>query len=148
MKFTRTDVELRFEEAAVTLRRVPNPPGSGPRGYGSSWPDYVRDPWHAYGYHAATMRVIPSAGEISRMEEALDWLSWLSADDAQLVWLRATGARWAQVARHVGLSRSACWRRWVAALITVTKRLNAGQKTISPTARPKAKPEPQKARLL
>jgi hypothetical protein len=128
MKISRSQVEDRFEEAATTLRRVPNPAGSGPRGYGSSWPDYVRDPWHAYGYHAATMRVIPSAAEISRMEECLEWLAWLSADDARIVWMRAGGSRWAQVGRAVGLTRSTCWRRWVAALVTVERRLNAGRK--------------------
>jgi len=47
---TPSDLEDLFEEAAHTLRRLPNPPGSGPKGYGSAWPDYVQDARHAYGY--------------------------------------------------------------------------------------------------
>ena len=39
---TASDLEDLFEEAAHTLRRLPNPPGSGPKGYGSSWPEYIQ----------------------------------------------------------------------------------------------------------
>lgn len=46
---TPREIEDRMEEAARTLRRLPNPPGSGPSGYGSSWPDYVRSRFTAYG---------------------------------------------------------------------------------------------------
>ncbi len=31
-QYTVREVEDRFEEAARTLRRLPDPPGSGPRG--------------------------------------------------------------------------------------------------------------------
>lgn len=127
--FTRSTVEARLEEAATTLKHLPDPPGSGPKGFGSSWPDYVRDPWHAYGYHAARARIVPSAAEISRMEEALGWLGFLSAEDARIVWWRASGMRWAQVGRRLRISRSQCWRRWVAALITLTRHLNGRRRT-------------------
>ena len=43
MTLTARDIENRFEEAAYTLRRLPNPPGSGAKGYGQSWPEYVHD---------------------------------------------------------------------------------------------------------
>lgn len=128
MVWTREKVVERLEEAALTLRRLPDPPGSGSRGFGSSWPDYVREAWHAYGYHAARVRIIPSAAEITRMEECLEWLAWLSAEDARLVWLRAEGARWERIGRKFGLSRSACWRRWVAAQVTIQRHLNKGKK--------------------
>jgi len=126
--WTRDLVEAALEEAARTMRFVPDPPGSRPRGYGSSWPDYVRDPWHAYGYHAARAQIVPSAAEIDRMDEVLEWLAWLDPVDAKIVWFRAAGMRWAQLGRKVKLSRSSCWRRWAAGLITLERSLRNGRK--------------------
>lgn len=128
---TRDEIEDRLEEAALTLRRSPSPTGSGPKAYGSSWPEFVREWRHAYGYHEATMKVIPNAAEIQRMEDALEWLRLLdgagdeqrAADDRRIVWMRADGFRWRQIQKRVGLSRSQCWRRWASALITLERRL-------------------------
>lgn len=129
------DIEDRLEEAALTLRRLPNPAGSGARGHGSSWPEYVHEAKHAYGYEQATMRVIPNAREIQRMEEALEWLMLVGGraeqaaiDDRRIVWMRADGYRWRQVCREIGCSRATAWRRWTAALITIANRLNANEK--------------------
>lgn len=128
MGLTPRDIEDRMEEAATTLARLPNPPGSGPRGFGSSWPEYVRDARHAYGYHDAKMRVIPNAGEIQRMEEAIVWLLYLTPDDALIVWMRAERRPWKQVCGRVGLHRSNASRRWLAALVTISKRLKRHEK--------------------
>lgn len=49
--FTPRDIEDRFEEAALTLHRLLNPPGSGPRGLGSARPDYIHEAKHALGEH-------------------------------------------------------------------------------------------------
>jgi hypothetical protein len=133
-----SDLEDRFEEAARTLRRLPNPPGSTPRGYGSSWPEYAHDPGQSYGYNEARMRVVPSARDIQQMEECFEWLSWLDRDDARIVWMRAEGARWKQIGHRVGLVRQTAWRRWVASLATIAKRLNAKGKA-KPKPRPAAK---------
>lgn len=114
-----------MEAAALTLRRVPNPAGSGPRGYGSSWPEYVHDAKHAYGYHEVRMRVIPSAADIQRMDECIAWLRFVNPEDARIVWLRAEGWRWRQVCIEAGCVRQTAWRRWVAALQTIANRLNA-----------------------
>lgn len=134
--FTPREIEDRFEEAARTLRRLPNPPGSGARGYGRSWPEYVHEAKHAYGYEEARMRVVPSAAEIQRMEEAIDWLKLIGGDDPQaaadnrrIVWMRAEGQRWRQVCVHVGCVRSTAWRRWAAALLTVANHLNKHKKS-------------------
>lgn len=121
---TPSDLEDRFEEAARTLRRLPNPPGSTPRGYSSSWPEYAHDPGQSYGYHEARMRVVPSPKDIQAMEECLEWLGWLDPDDARIVWMRAEGARWKQIGHRVGVVRQTAWRRWVAALVTISNRLN------------------------
>jgi hypothetical protein len=130
MALETNEIEDRFEEAARTLRRLPNPPGSGPKGYGNAWPEYVQDAWHAYGYHEAQMRVVPSASDIQQMEECLDWLAWLKPDDARIVWMRAEGARWKQVCWRIGVVRSTAHRRWAAALLTVAKHLEAKDRKV------------------
>lgn len=135
---TPREIEDRFEEAAMTLKRLPHPPASGPRGHGRSWPDYVHEAKHAYGYEPARMRVIPSAREIQRMEEVLDWLALIggeteqaAADNRRIVWMRAEGHRWQTICRHVGCVRSTAWRRWTASLLTISKSLKKHKKSAS-----------------
>ncbi|MGO4917668.1 DUF6362 family protein [Pseudogemmobacter sp. W21_MBD1_M6] len=79
--------------------------------------------YSAYGYNDVQMRVIPNAGEIQRMEDCIQWLLWLSPDDAKIVWMRAEGCRWKQVCWRIGVVRSTAHRRWAAALLTVAKRI-------------------------
>ncbi len=87
MTLTPREIEDRLEEAAWTLRQLPEK--DRPRGYGRSWPDVVHEAKHAYGYtEARPMKVIPSAAAISRMEECFDWLLMLDPEDARIVWLR------------------------------------------------------------
>lgn len=126
---TVAEIEDRLEEAALTLRRLPTK--DGPKGYGSSWPDVVRSRFTAYGFEQARVRVVPNASEIQRMEEAIEWLTLISydgderrtADDRHIVWMRAENHPWRAVCRRVGLSRSQCWRRCTAAMITIQRRL-------------------------
>ena len=128
MPLNPPDIEDRFEEAAYTLRRLPEK--DRPRGYSSYWPAVVHDAKHAYGYTPeAPMRVIPSAAQITRMEECLDWLLLVDPEDARIVWLRAEGARWRQVCIRAGCVRSTAWRRWAAALLTISKKLNSQTKS-------------------
>lgn len=124
INLTVAEIEDRFEEAALTLRRLPS--RDGPREYGSSWPDVVRSRFTAYGFEEARVKVVPSAAEIQRMEEVIDWLRLLErADDRHIVWMRAENYRWRPICSRVGLSRGHAWRRWTAALITIQKRLAA-----------------------
>jgi len=136
MTLTARDIEGRMEEAACTLRRLPEK--DRPRGYGTSWPPIVQEAKHAYGYTPeASMRVIPSAASITRMEECFDWLMLIAPEDARIVWLRAEGVRWRQVCIRAGVVRSTAWRRWAASLLTIAKRLNALEKTGGKATSPK-----------
>jgi hypothetical protein len=129
---TPSEVESRFEEAASTLRRLPD---RRVPGYFSTWPPIVRDAIEAYGYDPARApRIAPSPQAISRMEETFTWLAWLDGDDARIVWLRAEGVRWKPICWRMGISRATAWRRWVAALITVANRLSTPPKRMRPRA--------------
>ena len=125
-KLTASEIADRMEDAARTLRRLPDPPGSGPKGYGRSWPEYVQEAKHAYGYHEAHMRVRPSPRDIAQMEECFDWLRLVAPEDARIVWMRAEGRRWREVCIEAGCVRQTAWRRWVAALATIAKKHQGG----------------------
>ena len=144
MTLSPREIEDRFEEAALTLRRLPE--RDRPRGFHSAWPQVVRDPKQAYGYdEGKPMRVVPSAAAITRMEECFDWLLWLDPEDARIVWLRAENMRWKQICIRAGVVRSTAWRRWVAALVTISKKLAAeskAQKRRRRTVQPETLPFP------
>jgi hypothetical protein len=58
------------------------------------------------------------------MEEALSWFARLKAEDAKLLWARASNRSWKQVCWRFGISRTTAWRRWVIALCLIAMRLN------------------------
>src|SRR5205823_5880726 len=123
LRWTVSMIEERFEEAAHTLRRLPD---SRVPGYFNTWPQIVRSVYDAFGWERARMpRIAPSPQAICRMEETITWLPWLEPDDARIVWLRAEGVRWKPICYQVGLTRQTAWARWVAALITIANRLNS-----------------------
>ena len=120
-------VEARIEEAADTLRRLPEERMRTAR---SAWPPIIRDFWEMYGTEPARLRLgPPSAAAIDRMDQALEWLRWLEADDARIVWLRACDVRWKAICWRLGADRPSLWRRWVAALALIAARLNRGPST-------------------
>lgn len=137
MSLKAGEITDRLELAALTLRRLPNPAGSGARGYGSSWPDIVQDARHAYGYNQARMRVVPSAQEIKLMEEAIGWLSLLPDPvDRRILWMRAENHRWRSICHRVGLVRQTCHRRAVAAVLTIEKKLAAKARKVRINGQP------------
>jgi len=116
-----TDIEARLEEAAVTLRKLP---GIRMGGFFTTWPAIVRTAAETYAQDRTfKVRVPPTAQAISRMEEAIEWLAWLDAEDTRLVWLRAENVRWKPICFQLGVSRATAWRRWAAAMIEISQKL-------------------------
>lgn len=118
---TPTEVEERLAEAADILRRLPE---SRVQGHASTWPPYVREYWESYGVAEVRLRrPPPSAAAITRMDEALPWLTWLDPVDARIVWLRANGDRWKVICWSVGMQRSAVHQHWLYGLCVIAWRL-------------------------
>jgi len=82
--WTAKDVEARVLEAAETELALPRP--KGPKMFGSSMPEPVRDRREAYGYSQARFRRTPSPGAISRYEIVLGWLMILPVIDRATLW--------------------------------------------------------------
>ena len=116
-------VEDRIEEAAFTLRRLPDPRLQQAR---SSWPPIIHEFHDAYGAEPARLRLgPPSAAAIDRMDEVLAWLMWVEPDEARLLWWRATRTPWKVIERRLGVCRTTAWRQWSFALIKIASRINA-----------------------
>jgi len=121
-QWTPLMVEERLAEAADVLKRLPP---VKVQGYYSLWPRYIYEFADLVGQEPPQLRLPPpSAASITRMDEAMEWLKWLEADDVRIVWMRASGKRWKAVCRAVGLARAAAHEHWLYALCVIAWRLN------------------------
>ena len=138
------EIEDRFEEAARTLRRLPD---DKPQGYFNVWPAIVRTTWEIMAMERQPMKIWATPQSIDRMDECFAWLFWLEPESigiadaslqgrtrcgaalwARVVWLRAEGMRWKPICRRLGVSRATAWRWWATALIKISHRLHADDK--------------------
>lgn len=112
----------RYREAWVISRRVP----SGLQlGYSAYWPEFNPNRWEVY--HSEGIRAKPepvSADGVDRMVECMRWLRWLSEDERELVWMRASGMSWRDIASSSGIPRTTVSRHWHRALLQVILSLN------------------------
>ncbi len=115
-------VEERLVDAADVLKRLPE---VKVQGYFSVWPQHLYEFSDLVGQEPPQLRLPPpSAGAITRMDEAMQWLLWLDPVDARIVWLRASGRRWKMICCTVGLARAAAHEHWLYAIYVIAWRLN------------------------
>ncbi len=121
-EWTRERVEERLSEAADVMRRLPE---VRVQGYYNLWPKVLHEFCDFVGQEPPRLKRPPPAPDaISRMEEALDWLRWLEAEDARLVWARADRTPWKMISWRFGIARATAHRRWEYALSVIAWRLN------------------------
>ncbi|KRB08049.1 hypothetical protein ASD86_09650 [Lysobacter sp. Root690] len=120
-EWTMQIVADRFQEAAVTARRLP---AAKMQGYAAYWPDIQRQSWEGYADERIVLRFAASPGAIDRFGETVRWLRWLDGQQRRLIWLRAQHVPWREVSARTGLIRKTAWRHWQHALVLVTVHLN------------------------
>ncbi len=114
----------RLDEAASTLRRMPNT-GLKPQGYKTSWPIYIQEIIDGCNSEEVMIKLGPPTPDaVGRMEECLEWFQWVEPDDRKLVWLRAERFPWKIIMRRIGCGRTSAWIRWMASLTFISKMLN------------------------
>lgn len=128
--WTQEEIVQRLREAGDTVRRLPKP--RGPAGYGSGWPDVVRDAREAYGYTEGRLKPAPPTPRaIDRTEEVFTWFRFLDGqrDEMRALWIAAgCGVSFAHTARILGIHRKTC-RMWVwASARRIVAGLNAPEK--------------------
>jgi len=121
--------EAMHEMALESARTIMRLPSAGVQGYGSGWPDWLRDADLAYGYNQERVRLGPPSGrEIDRLDHFVDLIWAVEPSDAKIVmtvafsaqrngWPRTRGPQWSKVARNVfGIHVDTLRTRYEAAL--------------------------------
>ncbi len=122
IRWTPPMVEERLVEAADVMRRLPDV--RAPR-YFNTWPKILHEFADLVGQEPPKLkRLPPSSDAINRMEEALNWLRWLEAEDTKLAWARAERTPWKMICWRFGISRATAHRRWQYVLSLIAWRLN------------------------
>jgi DNA-directed RNA polymerase specialized sigma24 family protein len=129
--YTADYVQARFTEMGAVIRTMPDREARWlARGWRATWPEPKPNPAEAYGYNpAGKARVHASTQQIDRCDECLDWLLWLKEEDRTIVLAKACRAGTMQIARKLGLSRTAVWMRHRRAINRIARRLNEGVDT-------------------
>ncbi|WP_281648156.1 DUF6362 family protein [Parendozoicomonas sp. Alg238-R29] len=107
----------RYREAWLTARRLPT---GIHLGHGASWPEMKFD--HREQVRRAEREVLsvrPTAEQEDQLVECINWLIPLTVTDRKLIWLRASGITWREIARRTGVPRTSIHRYWHRALLAV-----------------------------
>ncbi len=119
---TINELRDRYREAWLVARRVPSGINLG---HASYWPEFNPNRWEVYHSEDARIKSAPpSSDAVDRMVECMRWLRWLSEEERELVWLRAGGLSWRDIAKKSGLSRMTASRYWRKAMMHVILRQN------------------------
>lgn len=85
--WTQDWLKERLADAGDTLRRLPKPRGQEPNLH-AAWPEMLRE-WLAYGDEATQVRrARPHPQAISRLDEVLAMLMWLTSTQRAVLWAR------------------------------------------------------------
>ncbi len=134
--WTSEMVAARLEEAADTLRRLPDADAKFRAGLHSAWPDVVREAVTAYAAAGPRVRLGPPApGAIDRLEATISWLAWLTEAQRRIAWALASGLSAARLARMIGCHRNTIANRQAAALRIIAGRLNNALSLAPPAER-------------
>lgn len=126
-KWTAEIVERRFEEAFVTLSRLPP---AVTLGYHNLWPDIRYSKLELLMQKSDRYRPKALPEDISKMEETLQWILWVDIPDRKLIWKRAAGVPWKAIISDTRLSRTTLWTQYKLALSQIAERLECLGKTV------------------
>ncbi len=121
-QWTAKMVAERFEEAILTLRRLP--PVKVP-GYFNMWPAVIHTEIEILQQEKRPLKLGPPAPDaIDRLDETLQWVLWVEVEERKLIWLRAGRVPWRPICLRLGVDRTTAWRQHTNALNKIAKNLN------------------------
>lgn len=113
-------VEQRFEEMFITLTRLPP---AVTQGYHNFWPDIRYSKIELLMQKSGSVRQSLLPADISKMEEALQWIVWVDIPARKLIWKRAAGVPWKAIISETRRSRTTLWTEYKLALSQIAERL-------------------------
>jgi len=102
-KMSRKEVLERFEEAVIVSKRLP--PVIRKR-YKAAWPDIVYSPLEILQQDKLPIRLLPTAEQLTRLDEVLSWIPLLTETERKLIWYKAQRERWRDICGKLGISKS------------------------------------------
>ena len=131
--WTPDDVANRFEDAAVTARRLPS---ANVQGYFNAWPTIVRCQWEMLATDERVVcRFPPSPKDVEQMLEVMLWVQWLEVEQRHLVWMRAKRYGWREISIRFACCTKTAQRHWQQALQLMVDHLNESSLTRQDTRR-------------
>lgn len=131
--WTPDDVANRFEDAAVTARRLPS---ANVHGYFNAWPTIVRSQWEMLATDEREVcRFPPTPTDVEQMLEVMLWVQWLEVEQRHLVWMRAKRYGWREIAIRFACCTKTAQRHWQQALQLMVDHLNESLLTRQDTRR-------------
>jgi len=125
--WTPDDVANRFEDAAVTARRLPS---ANVQGYFNAWPTIVRCQWEMLATDERVVcRFPPSPKDVEQMLEVMLWVQWLEVEQRHLVWMRAKRYGWREISIRFACCTKTAQRHWQQALQLMVDHLNESSLT-------------------
>lgn len=121
-KWTAKDVAEHFEEAILTLKRLPP---VKVQGYFNLWPDMLYSEAEILQMEKLPLRLRAAPDAITRLEQTFEWMQWITVEERKLIWKRAARVRWKAICWELSCDRSTAWRKWVTACLKIAQRLNA-----------------------
>ncbi len=120
-KWTDEMVEFRFEEAVATLKKLPD---VKVQGYFNLWPQMKYSPNEVLQQEVIGRKLRATPPEISRLDQVIEWSSWLNERERKIIWKRAMNIRWKIIQYEFGCDKSTVWRYYKLALAKISSRLN------------------------
>lgn len=111
-----------FEESVQTTMALPSFRMPGLRK--SLWSYIKHSPAELVEMQLKALVVRPTSDALSRHEKTLVWISWLTEEERELVWMRAARVGWSEIARKFKCHWVTAWRKWQDALTKIGVRLN------------------------
>ena len=127
MKWTPEEVALRFEEALLTLQKLPQ---IKIRGYFSTMPAVLRTLDEVAFMEPRPIKLKATSQQITDLEEALRWLEPLGIKERKVIWHKAARRPWKVICWDCKLSRTVAWEYWKKALFKIASKLNSEGKKI------------------
>ncbi|MDD5470409.1 MAG: DUF6362 family protein [Sideroxydans sp.] len=125
--WTPDDVANRFEDAAVTARRLPS---ANVQGYFNAWPTIVRCQWEMLATdERVACRFQPTPKDVEDMLEVMLWVQWLEVEQRHLVWMRAKRYGWREISIRFACCTKTAQRHWQQALQLMVDHLNESSLT-------------------
>ena len=113
-------VEKRFEEAFITLKRLPP---VMTQGYYNLWPDIRYSKIELLMQKAGPISLQALPEDISKLEETMQWIIWVDIPERKLIWKRAAGVPWKVICWETNRGRTSLWNQHKMALTQIAQRL-------------------------